>query len=85
MFVFLPLLAWLMMLMYWRPRHYYVEHLLLFMHNHAFVFLVTAVLLLPGPARAAAARAESRDVRCTLPGTCTAPCGSSTGRDACSR
>ncbi|HEV3286169.1 MAG TPA: DUF3667 domain-containing protein, partial [Steroidobacteraceae bacterium] len=35
MFIFLPLLAGVMMLMYWRPRHYYVEHLLLFVHNHA--------------------------------------------------
>jgi len=40
MFVFLPLLAGIMMLFYWRPRHYYVEHLLLLLHNHAFVFLV---------------------------------------------
>jgi Protein of unknown function (DUF3667) len=40
MFIFLPLLAGIMMLMYWRPRHFYVEHLLLFVHNHAFVFLV---------------------------------------------
>lgn len=48
MFVFLPLLAGLMMLMYWRPRHYYVEHLLLFVHNHAFVFLVLGVALLLG-------------------------------------
>jgi hypothetical protein len=39
MFVFLPLLAGVMMLLYWRPRHYYVEHLLLLVHNHAFVFL----------------------------------------------
>ena len=39
MFLFLPLLAGAMMLLYWRPRHYYVEHLLLFVHNHAFVFL----------------------------------------------
>jgi hypothetical protein len=46
MFVFLPLLAGIMMLMYWRPRHYYVEHLLLFVHNHAFVFLVAGILLL---------------------------------------
>jgi uncharacterized protein DUF3667 len=46
MFVFLPLLAGIMMLMYWRPRRYYVEHLLLFVHNHAFVFLVAGVLLL---------------------------------------
>jgi hypothetical protein len=52
MFVFLPLLAAAMMLMYWRPRHYYVEHLLLFVHNHAFVFLLLVLaslttLLLP--------------------------------------
>jgi hypothetical protein len=40
MFLFLPILAGLMMLMYWRPRHYYVEHLLLFVHNHAFLFLL---------------------------------------------
>jgi Protein of unknown function (DUF3667) len=40
MFLFLPLLAGLMMLLYWRPRHYYVEHLLLLLHNHACVFLV---------------------------------------------
>jgi hypothetical protein len=46
MFVFLPLLAGVMMLMYWRPRHYYVEHLLLFVHNHAVVFLVGTLLLL---------------------------------------
>jgi Protein of unknown function (DUF3667) len=46
MFIFLPLLAGIMMLMYWRPRHYYVQHLLLFVHNHAFVFLVAGILLL---------------------------------------
>jgi len=40
MFLFLPLLAGGMMLVYWRPRHYYVEHLLLFVHNHAFGFLL---------------------------------------------
>ncbi len=43
MFLFLPLLAALMMLMYWRPRHYYVEHLLLLLHNHALVFLILPV------------------------------------------
>ena len=48
MFIFLPLLAGLMMLMYWWPRHYYVEHLLLFVHNHAFVFLVAGVALILG-------------------------------------
>lgn len=43
MFVFLPLLALVMWLMYWRPPHYYVEHLLFLIHNHAFVFLVFAL------------------------------------------
>jgi hypothetical protein len=43
LFIFLPLLAGVMMLMYWRPRHYYVEHLLLFVHNHAFLFLLWLV------------------------------------------
>jgi Protein of unknown function (DUF3667) len=43
LFIFLPLLAGVMMLMYWRPRHYYVEHLLLFLHNHAFLFLLLLV------------------------------------------
>src|SRR5215469_10168685 len=45
LFIFLPLLAGVMMLLYRRPRHYYVEHLLLFVHNHAFAFLL---LLLAG-------------------------------------
>jgi hypothetical protein len=40
MFVFLPLLAAVMMLLYWHPRHYYVEHLLFYVHNHAFFFLM---------------------------------------------
>ena len=44
MFVFLPLLALVMKLMYWRPRRYYVEHLLFLVHNHAFVFLALAIV-----------------------------------------
>jgi hypothetical protein len=52
MFVFLPLLAGVLLLLYWHPRHYYVEHLLFCLHNHAFAFLVVllagiASLLLP--------------------------------------
>jgi len=43
LFVFLPLLAGAMMLMYWWPRRYYVEHLLLFVHNHAFAFVLLLV------------------------------------------
>lgn len=46
MFVFLPLLAALMKLLYWRPPHYYVEHLLLLVHNHAFTFFVAILSML---------------------------------------
>jgi hypothetical protein len=46
LFIFLPLLAGVMMLMYWRPRHYYIEHLLLFVHNHAFLFLLLLIAAL---------------------------------------
>ena len=40
LFLFMPLLAAVMMLLYWRPRRYYVEHLLFFIHNHAGLFVV---------------------------------------------
>jgi hypothetical protein len=46
MFLFLPLLAGIMKLMYWRPRRYYVEHLLFLVHNHAFVFLTVILFVL---------------------------------------
>src|SRR5262249_52776577 len=46
LFVFLPLMAALMKLLYWRPRRYYLEHLLLLIHNHSFAFLVMAIYLL---------------------------------------
>jgi hypothetical protein len=36
----------MMKVMYRRPRHYYVEHLLFFVHNHAFVFLAFGLLTL---------------------------------------
>jgi len=39
MFVFLPLLAAVMLLLYWRPRRLYVEHLVFFLHNHSALFL----------------------------------------------
>ena len=52
LFLFLPLLAAVMMLLYWRPRRYYVEHLLFFIHNHAGLFvafgLYSLLLALPG-------------------------------------
>jgi hypothetical protein len=46
MFIFLPLVAFLHMLMYWRPRYRYAEQLLFFVHLHAFYFSV-AILLVP--------------------------------------
>jgi Protein of unknown function (DUF3667) len=48
MFVFLPLLALFMKLLYWKPKRYYVEHLLFLIHNHAFVFLTLTFLILFG-------------------------------------
>ncbi len=44
MFIFLPLVAFLHMLLYWRPRHRYVEHLLFFLHAHAFFFSVMVLV-----------------------------------------
>ncbi len=44
MFFLLPLIAALMLLLYWRPRRYYVEHLLFYIHNHAMVFLLGTLL-----------------------------------------
>lgn len=44
MFIFLPLVALVMKLLYWRPRRYYVEHLLFLVHNHACVFLAFAIV-----------------------------------------
>jgi hypothetical protein len=46
LFVFLPVMAALMKVLYWRPRRYYLEHLLLLIHNHAFVFLLLSIFML---------------------------------------
>jgi hypothetical protein len=46
MFIFLPVLALVMKLLYWRPKRYYVEHLLFLIHNHAFVFLASILVVL---------------------------------------
>jgi hypothetical protein len=40
MFVFLPLMALIMVPLYRTPRRYYVEHLVFFLHAHAALFLV---------------------------------------------
>jgi len=52
MFVFLPMMALVMRLLYWRPRRHYVEHLVFFLHTHAAMFLI---LLLMRPLTWAAA------------------------------
>lgn len=44
MFLFLPLMAAVALLFYWKPRRLYAEHLVLFLHNHAFAFLLILVM-----------------------------------------
>jgi len=44
LFLLLPILALAMRLMYW--RRYYVEHLLFFIHNHAFTFVLFTLFTL---------------------------------------
>ena len=39
MFLFLPLIAAVAKLFYWKPRRLYAEHLVVFLHTHALVFL----------------------------------------------
>jgi hypothetical protein len=48
MFVFLPLIALLNMLLYWRPRRRYAEHLVFFLHLQALFFSVGIVAVLLG-------------------------------------
>ena len=45
MFVLLPLLALAMKALYRRPPRHYVEHLLFFVHNHAFLYVVMAAYM----------------------------------------
>jgi hypothetical protein len=46
MFIFLPLIAFLHMLLYWRrPRFRYAEHLLFFIHLHALYFSAAIILI----------------------------------------
>ena len=48
MFLFVPMMALVMLLLYWRPRRYYVEHLVFFLHNHAAIFLLLLIQSLLG-------------------------------------
>jgi Protein of unknown function (DUF3667) len=45
MFVFLPLMAGVMLLLYWWPRRLYVEHLVFFLHVHAALYLMLIPVL----------------------------------------
>ena len=58
MFILLPLIAFLHMLMYWRPRHRYAEHLLFFLHVQAFFFSAMTLVVLLGNAADAWPRIE---------------------------
>jgi hypothetical protein len=53
MFIFLPLIALLHMLLYWRPRYRYAEHLLFFLYLHAFFFSVMTLVILSADAAGA--------------------------------
>jgi len=46
MFVFLPLVALLLKIFYWRSGRYYMEHLIFALHNHAFIFVTMLVMVL---------------------------------------
>lgn len=48
LFITLPVMAALMKLLYWRPRRYYVEHLLFLLHNYAFIYVWFSILILLG-------------------------------------
>ena len=48
MFIFLPLVAFLHMLLYWHPRRRYAEHLVFFLHLQALYFSVGILIVLLG-------------------------------------
>jgi Protein of unknown function (DUF3667) len=53
MFIFLPLIAFLNMLLYWRPRRPYAEQLTFFLHLQAFFFSAMTLVILAGDAAGA--------------------------------
>jgi hypothetical protein len=94
MFVLLPLVALLHMLMYWRPRRRYAEHLLFFLHIHAFFFSI-AILSLAVSAVAQAwpalTRSPTLQICCcfgrfsSIPSLRCDECSGARGRVPCSR
>lgn len=69
MFLFLPLLALAMKPLYRKPPRHYVEHLLFFVHNHAFLFVVLgfSTLLKMLPSSAAVAQAVDAAIVIYIP------------------
>ena len=59
LFILLPLIAFLHMLMYRRPRYRYAEHLLFFLHVHAFFFSAMTLVMLSANAADAWPRVET--------------------------
>jgi hypothetical protein len=55
MFLFLPLLALVMKPLFLKPPRYYVEHLLFFLHSHAFLFVLLGLSTLLGMITSASA------------------------------
>ena len=88
MFLLVPMMALVMLILYWRPRRYYVEHLVFFMHNHAAIFLLLLIQALLSWIAAWLAwdtfgEWVLRSSVSIASGTCTAPCGSTTVKGAC--
>jgi hypothetical protein len=44
-FFLLPVFALLLMALYWRKKHYYIEHLIVSLHLHAFLFFIASLVL----------------------------------------
>lgn len=47
-FIMMPLLAFILKLLYIRRKYYYVEHLIFSFHTHAFAFLLYIIMILVG-------------------------------------
>ena len=66
MFLFLPLLALAMKPLYRRPPRYYVEHLLFFLHAHAFLFVMLGLGTLAGMIASPSVASGSLDALITV-------------------
>ncbi len=46
MLLIMPVVALILKLLYWRRKHYYVEHFIFSMHYHSFAFLLISIMLI---------------------------------------